>query len=65
VIIRYGYIGLFGKFEHGSTLMLSRISCTASGLALLEDEQKFKFWGRVGARKTSISYANMSCKCIK
>jgi hypothetical protein len=33
---------LFGKFDHGSTLVLSRISCIASGSALLEDEQKFK-----------------------
>jgi hypothetical protein len=29
-------------FEHGSTLVLSRISYTALGLALLKDEQKFK-----------------------
>jgi hypothetical protein len=35
---RYGYIDSFGKFEHGSTLVLSRISCIASGLALLEYE---------------------------
>jgi hypothetical protein len=42
---RYGYIDSFGKFKHGSTLVLSRISCTASGLALLEDEQKFKLGG--------------------
>jgi hypothetical protein len=40
---RYGYTDLFGKFEHGSTLVLSQISCTALGLALLEDEQKIKF----------------------
>jgi hypothetical protein len=39
---RYGYIDSFGKFEHGSTLVLSQICCTASGLALLEDEQNFK-----------------------
>jgi hypothetical protein len=35
-----GLISLFGKSKHGSTLVLSRISCIASGLALLEDEQK-------------------------
>jgi hypothetical protein len=46
-------------------LVLSRISCTASGLALLEDEQKFKLGGCIGAHKTSISCANMSSKCIK
>jgi hypothetical protein len=32
----------------GSTLVLSRISCIALGLALLEDEQKFKIGGCVG-----------------
>jgi hypothetical protein len=31
---RYGHIDSFGKFEYGSTLVLSRISCIASGLAL-------------------------------
>jgi hypothetical protein len=36
-----------------------------SGLALLEDEKKFKLGGCVGARKSSISYANMSNICIK
>jgi hypothetical protein len=45
--------------------VLSRISCIASGLALLEDEQKFKPRGCVGAHKTSISCANKSSKCIK
>jgi hypothetical protein len=45
--------------------VLSRISYTASGLALLEDEQKFKLGGCVGAHKTSISCANISSKCIK
>jgi hypothetical protein len=45
--------------------MLSQIACIASGLALLEDEQKFKLGGCVGAHKTSISYANMLRKCIK
>jgi hypothetical protein len=63
--VRYGYIDSFGMFEHGSTLVLSRISCTALGLALLEDKQQFKLGGCVGAHKTSISCANMSSKCIK
>jgi hypothetical protein len=62
---RYGYTDSFGKIEHGSTLVLSRISCTASGLALLEDEQKIKLGGCVGAHKMSISCANISSKCIK
>jgi hypothetical protein len=61
----YGYIDSFGKFEHGFTLVLSRISCTASGLALLEDEQKFMLGGSVGTHKMSISCANMSSKYIK
>jgi hypothetical protein len=39
---RYGRANSFGKFEHGSTLVLSRICCIASGSAFLEDEQKFK-----------------------
>jgi hypothetical protein len=39
---RYRHINSFGKFELGSTLVLSRISCIASGLALLEDKQMFK-----------------------
>jgi hypothetical protein len=34
----YGLINPFGKSKHGSTLVLSRISCIALGLALLEDE---------------------------
>jgi hypothetical protein len=38
----YGLINLFGKSKHGSTLVLSQISCIALGLALLEDEQMFK-----------------------
>jgi hypothetical protein len=50
--IRYGHIDSFGKFEQGSTLVLSPISFIASGLALLEDEQKFKLRGCVGAHKT-------------
>jgi hypothetical protein len=52
-------------FEHGSTLVLSRISCIALGFALLEDEQKFKLGGCVSAHKTSISRANMSGKCVE
>jgi hypothetical protein len=55
----------FGKFENGSTLVLSRISCIASGSALLKDEQKFMLGGCVGALTTSISYANMSSICIR
>jgi hypothetical protein len=51
---RYGHIDSFGKFEHGSILVLSQISCIASGLALLEDEQKFKLGGCVGGHKTLI-----------
>jgi hypothetical protein len=62
---RYGYIDSFGKFEYGSTLVLSRISYIALGLALLEDEQKFKLGGCVGAHKTSISCTNMFSKCMK
>jgi hypothetical protein len=45
--------------------VLSRIYYITSGLALLEDEQKFKLRGWVDSHKTSISYANMSSKCIK
>jgi hypothetical protein len=47
------------------SLVLSQISCIASGSALLEDEQKFKVGGCVGAHKISISCTNMSSKCIK
>jgi hypothetical protein len=47
------------------TLVLSQISCNASDLSLLEDEQKFKLGGCVGAHKTSISCANMSSKCME
>jgi hypothetical protein len=61
----YGHIDSFGMFEQGSTLVLSQISCIASCLALLKDEQNFKLVGCVGAHKTSISCANMSSKCIK
>jgi hypothetical protein len=45
--------------------VLSRISCIALGLALLEDEQKFKLGECVGAHKTPISCVNMLSKCIK
>jgi hypothetical protein len=62
---RYGYIDSFGKFEHESTLVLSQISCTASGLALLEGKQKFKLEGCVGAHKMLISCTNMMSKYIK
>jgi hypothetical protein len=41
----YGLISPFGKSKHGSTLVLSQISCIALGLALLEDEQEFKLGG--------------------
>jgi hypothetical protein len=63
--VRYDHIDSFGKFEHGFTLVLSRISSIVSGLALLEDEQKFKLGGCVGAHKTLISCANILSKCIK
>jgi hypothetical protein len=62
---RYGHIDSFGKFEQGSTLVLSRISRIASGSALLEDEQKFKLGGCVGSHKMSILCTNMSSKCMK
>jgi hypothetical protein len=62
--MRYDLISPFGKSKHGSRLMLSQISCIASGLALLEDEQKFKLGGCVGTHKTPISCTNMSSKCI-
>jgi hypothetical protein len=58
-------MNLFGKSKYGSILVLSRISCIASGLALLNDEQKFKLEGCVDAHKTLISCANMPSKCIK
>jgi hypothetical protein len=62
---RYDHIDSFSKFENGSTLVLSQISCIASCLTLLEDEQKFKLGGCVGAHKTSISCTNVSSKFIK
>jgi hypothetical protein len=55
----------FGKSKHGSTFVLSQISCIASCLALVEDEQKFNLGGCVGAHKTLISCANMPSECIK
>jgi hypothetical protein len=61
----YGLINPFGKSKHGSTLVLSQISCIALGLALLEDEQKFKLHGCVGAHKTMISCTNMLSKYVK
>jgi hypothetical protein len=61
---RYDHINLFGKSKHVSTLVLPHISCIASSLALLEDEQKFKLGGCVGAHKTLISCANISSECM-
>jgi predicted nucleic acid-binding Zn ribbon protein len=48
-----------------STLVLPHISCIASGLALLEDEQNFKLGGSVGPHKTPISCGNISSDCMK
>jgi hypothetical protein len=62
---RYDHINLFGKSKHVSTLVSPCISYIASGLALLENEQKFKLGGCVGAHKMPISCANISSKCIK
>jgi hypothetical protein len=62
---RYGHINLFGKSKHVSTHVLSCISCIAWGLALLEDEQKFKLVGCVGAHKMPISCANILSECMK
>jgi hypothetical protein len=45
--------------------VLPRISCSVSGLALLEDEQKFKRGGCVGTYKTLISCTNMSSKSME
>jgi hypothetical protein len=44
---------------------LPHISCIASSLALLEDEQKFKVGGCVCAHKTPISCTNISSECMK
>jgi hypothetical protein len=62
---RYDHNNLFGKSKHVSTLMLPHISCIASGLALLEDEQKFKLGGCIGAHKMPISCAHISSECMK
>jgi hypothetical protein len=62
---RYGLISPFGKYKHGSILVLSQISCIASGLAFFEDQQKFKLGGCVGTHKTLISCANILSKYIK
>jgi hypothetical protein len=42
------------NLSNGIHLCFSQISCIASGLALLEDEQKFKLGGCVGGHETSI-----------
>jgi hypothetical protein len=62
---RYDHINLFGKSKYVSTLVLPRISCIASGLALLEHEQKFKLGVCVGAHKMLISCTNISSECMK
>jgi hypothetical protein len=59
------HISLFGKSKHVSTLVLPCISCITTGLALLEDEQKFMLGGCVGAHKTLISSANILSDCMK
>jgi hypothetical protein len=41
-------------------LCFSQISCIASGLAFLEDEQKFNFGGCIDDHEMLISYVNMS-----
>jgi hypothetical protein len=61
----YDHINLFGKSKHVSTIVLPCISCIASGLVLLGDEQKFKLGGCVGAHKMPISCTNISSKCMK
>jgi hypothetical protein len=63
--VMYNHINLFGKSKHVSKLVLPHISCIASGLALLEDEQKFKLGGCVGAHKMPISCANISSEYMK
>jgi hypothetical protein len=45
--------------------VLSQISCIASGLALLENEQKVKLGGCVDAHKISILCTNISSKCME
>jgi hypothetical protein len=46
-------------------LELPRSSCIASGLPLLEDEQKFKLGACVCAHKMLISCADISSECMK
>jgi hypothetical protein len=53
------------NLSNGMHLYLSQVSCIDSGLALLEDEQKFKHEGCFGDHETSISYTNMSSICKK
>jgi hypothetical protein len=62
---RFDHINLVGKSKHVSTLVLLRISCIASSLTLLKDEQKFMLGGCVGTHKTPISCAKISSKCMK
>jgi hypothetical protein len=62
---RYDHINLFGKSKHVSTLVLTRIPSIASGLALLEDEQKFNLGGCIGTHKMPISCTNISSGCMK
>jgi hypothetical protein len=62
---RYDHINLFNTSKHVSTLVLPHIPCIASGLALLEHEQKFKYGGCVGAHKMLILCANISSECMK
>jgi hypothetical protein len=52
---RYDYTSLFYEFEHWSTLVFVSNLLHGFGLALVEDEQKFKHGGCVGTHKTSIS----------
>jgi hypothetical protein len=53
------------NLNFGLHLCLLHVSCIALGLALLEDEQKFKLGGCFGTHKMSISYVNMLSICIK
>jgi hypothetical protein len=46
-------------------LVPPKLSCIALGLALLEDGQKFKLVGCVGAQKMSFSCTNISSECMK
>jgi hypothetical protein len=56
---RYAHFNLFGKSKYVSTLVLPHISCIVSCLALLEDEQKFKLGGCVGAHKMPTYRVNV------